>query len=1641
MSLSQTTQTFVGLTNENEFFSHHYLAEVFQGNIKEKLSEWEKAENENPENRSPLKKLSACSQDWFAKRGQAETKVGDVNLLENFRLRNENLLNALGWNCASAAAGEIEMQAGVPIPHWQALKNSSGDWTTLILPAYNPGQENEEPLNHQLSSVHYNGMEVPPAVHGKSWADLISDVVFGADHAPRFVLLIGQNEWILADRFKWPNNRLLRFDWTEILDRRESHTLKAVSVLLHRESLAPESGDSLLESLDENAHKHAYGVSEDLKYALREGIELLGNEAVRQLKQQAIEAKTGFYSGVSQDQLTLECLRLVYRLLFMFYIEARPELGYVPIQNSDVYLKGYSLESLRDLELVALNDETSRNGLYFDKTLRNLFTLVANGCGQLGELQLGTGATRNAFELAALDSRLFDKEATPNLNKVHFPNVVWQKVIEMMSLSKSRGRFQRRGRISYQLLSINQLGAVYEALLSFRGFFAKEDLYEVKSAGGSATDKLDSAWFVPSSGIQEYEAEELVQDRNEDGYLQNRVYPKDSFVYRLAGRDREKSASYYTPQVLTQCLVKYALQERIDGMPADELLKLTICEPAMGSAAFLNEAVNQLAETYLQRKQRELARRIPHENYSRELQKVRMFIADRNVYGVDLNPVAVELAEVSLWLNAIYAETEPDKNGMPRPAHVPWFGYQLFCGNSLIGARREVYRVEQLRRGTTEVWYKFAPRRLDPQNPQRQPDEIYHFLLPDPGMASYSDSVAKSLYRDDFLRIKEWKNDLMQPLQNHEIKRLLQLSQKIDDLWQEHLNLLKIDHELTEDQICVWPDIAIPEYRTSRSEKEKVRRHGLLSEDGDIATPYRRLKLVMDYWCALWFWPLRKSKELPERSMWWMEIGVLLEDNVIEVKVQSEMDFTEDAHSELPTAEDFSGAQATLPGTDPQKTFGEVAQEIEAHELLDRSGQLRISKIRKTFPRLKIIESLASRSRFHHWELAFADIFAECGGFDFVLGNPPWIKVEWQESGILGERHPLLAIRKFSATELARKREEAFRKFAGLENDWRNELEDAEATQCFLNATQNYPLLDGMKANLYKCFIPLGWKLSGKEGVAGFLHPEGVYDDPNGGKFREEIYPRLRKHFQFQNEFKLFTGTNDHGRLRFSLNIYGKKQSPKFDHIANLFAPATVDTSYAHDGSGIVGGIKNEKDQWNTAGHRHRIVPVGEAELEVFAQLYDNPGTPAIQARLPALHSGTLNSVLKKLANCPKRLADLGADYYSTQHWNEKNSQDDGTIYRDTEFVETPEEWVLSGPHFFVANPFSKTPRKICTVNSHYDSLDLEIIPDDYLPRSNYRPMADREEYHRRTPRVSWKEDGDILPKRVDQFYRYVQRRRIGTASERTLSSILAPKNVSHINTVLSLTFRNNLHLINFTGITHSTLMDAFVKSTGQGDLYEDTLSRLPYFENSILVSRTLSLNCLTTHYGELWSEVFSPEFRKVGWSQPENVRLPQAFWQNLSPEWQRDSALRTDYARRMALVEIDVLVAQELGLSLEELLLIYRVQFPVLRQYEKDTWYDIHGRVIFTSKKGSGSLPRTAGRNAPTGTLQFADGTASVTPLAWEAVKNIANGATLTFEIEDDTQPKGPHQRQVSFTAPFECADREDDYRIAWEFFENNGK
>jgi hypothetical protein len=431
-----------------------------------------------------------------------------------------------------------------------------------------------------------------------------------------------------------------------------------------------------------------------------------------------------------------------------------------------------------------------------------------------------------------------------------------------------------------------------------------------------------------------------------------------------------------------------------------------------------------------------------------------------------------------------------------------------------------------------------------------------------------------------------------------------------------------------------------------------------------------------------------------------------------------------------------------------------------------------------------------------------------------------------------------------------------------------------------------------------------------------------------------------------------------------------------------------------------------------------------------------------------------LNSVLAKLAAWPRRLADLGDDYLSTEMWHETMQQKDGTITRrppgDNAFPATPQDWVLSGPHFFVANPFNKTPRKVCTANGHYDVIDLESLPADYLPRSNYRPMADKAEYLRRTPRVAWVETGEAVARPVTEYYRLCFRGMLPVSGERTLTSCLIPPMTAHINGAQSNAFRTVDALLTSTAMTMSLMADFYIKSLGRTNLHA-SWTTLPCLDaGPAQVARVIALNCLTSHYAPLWEKVYTLEFAEQQWSQPTNPRLPKDFWNNLTGTWTRHCALRSDYARRMALVEIDVLVAQALGLTLDELLLIYRVQFPVMQGYERDTWYDIYGRIVFTNSKGlvGVGLPRKGGTKTLRTRIQSPDGKSHEGNFGWEdlwdyaatpegGTPKVPDGTLITQRVTDDTLPVGPRTAERRYVAPFARANREEDYRIAWTFFE----
>lgn len=242
----------------------------------------------------------------------------------------------------------------------------------------------------------------------------------------------------------------------------------------------------------------------------------------------------------------------------------------------------------------------------------------------------------------------------------------------------------------------------------------------------------------------------------------------------------------------------------------------------------------------------------------------------------------------------------------------------------------------------------------------------------------------------------------------------------------------------------------------------------------------------------------------------------------------------------------------------------------------------------------------------------------------------------------------------------------------------------------------------------------------------------------------------------------------------------------------------------------------------------------------------------------------------------------------------------------------------------------------------------------------------------------------------------------IGPVGERTLQPALVPAGVTHVHAVNSYAFRKTAELCTVAAVWSSLVLDFLVKTTGADHFQPNMARQLPVPDNHLteLAVRVLVLNCLTSHYSSLWSEAFKKTFRNDSWAKLDPRLVPTKF-KDLTPEWVRDTPLRTEYSRRQALVEFDVLVAMAFGLTLRELKLIYRSQFYVMRDYESDTWYDRRGRIVFTNNDRG--LPRVGlPRNAKKG---------DNTP-GWNDVKDMKSG-TVSQTILDDTQPGGPKGAQ----------------------------
>lgn len=1441
---------------------------------------------------------------------------------------------------------------------------------------------------------------------------------------PRYILMSSGNMVFFMDADKWERGAYLRFDIERLLVETTQSAMRNYFALFYllvsREALAAIGDTPLMQQLEEESYKNAYAVTQDLKRGVVAAVEALANEAIWYIKHtpdnkfhDQDETDDNFETMMRDD-----CLVFIYRLLFIFYAESRPDLDILPI-NDQTYQRGYSLEMLRDLEQVNLITAEELNGYFFDHSIKRLFALILRG---YNEDRVDVSSMTASFRVRHIDSPLFSDTKLKVLVGVKFRNVVWQSIVCQLSLSqKQKGK--PRGRISYANLGINQLGSVYENLLAYRGFYAEEDYIEVHPKGD-----LVETYLQPRSRRDVFEEDEILKD--EEGH--DIIHPRGKFIYRLNGRDRKKSASFYTPEVLTKSTVKYTLKPIVEKLErgeikASDLLQMKILEPAMGAAAFQNEVINQLAVLYLQFRKQEVGETIDPLQYPNELQKVKAFIATSNVYGVDLNATAIELGKLSLWLNVMHKDME-----------VPFFSNRLAEGNAVIGAWLKVYKKSDVmrtivgQRAYDKKWWETPTHRIhfSDSRLERHYTEVYHFLLPVQDMLGILNAKLPTFSNEEEQKLKEKKKAManirkswLKGISGEEYKQLERISRKIDVLLKKYVEFQMGVAEYANNGYAVWKYAGkrtLPFETNAQREEFDDQRYRKNS-------PYMKLKAVMDYWCALFFWEYKDLADLPTRQDYWDDI-----ERVLDVDMKEASPKVRFSNAGKTGEEDlFLPKQGRIDFDAEEEKSAAKVQSLEYY--IAEMGNKQTNKLPLegvySERRFDIVKELAKRYHFFHPMLEFLEVFWLRDGFDIICGNPPWEKWSYEQQEVIGEKYPEVLIREDSATDVEHALEIYFQN-ATIKSMCMMEQVEATCSATFMNSFACYPLLVGQQADLYKNVLTNCFDLLSEKGYLGMLHPESVYDDAKGQPLRKVMYRRLQYHFQYQNALNLFPIAH---RRKYSANIYtGLKDEISFDSISNLFHPKTVDDCYMHNGQGICEGIKGKDGKWNLAGHKNRIVHYNAKYIKLLSDTFEDGRYPDC-AKLVSVHNNEMLGILDKISNYERKVSSVRNKI--TVCFDETGAPKEGLIKDVRSHTCYPSmencEMIYNAPQFYVSNPVYQTPKEVSLKKGDFNIVDLEKISDEYIQRTKYLPLVGN--YRSLSTFnafvIGQDEHGNDIYDSLLDHYKVGFRKMVNLSGERSLICAVLPRRTAHIHGVISISFLDRNYTVDMAALCSSIVMDFYWKTIATQNITESRLATFPFgikkkFK-SAMYSRTLMLNCLNKYYDDLWSGCWCESFRTDSWSL-EDARLKP--FSELTPSWNHDTPLRNHFERRQALVEIDVLAAMSFGLSLEDLEFIYDIQFPVLRQNEDDTWYDQKGNVVYSvslCKKGVG-----------------------VDRATWNTIRgeqlsdNIYQGATSSYihtvPVEKSELYGG---EQVTYYAPYTRCDRIADYQRAWTFFEERFK
>ncbi|MFW6197000.1 MAG: DNA methyltransferase, partial [Thermoplasmatota archaeon] len=463
------------------------------------------------------------------------------------------------------------------------------------------------------------GRKENPAVQTKTYLRL-TDTKWG-------ILTNGKKWRLYCKESGYSSNVYLEFDLFNILQHDKLAHFKYFYAFFSHDAFRKDGGKSFLDEVYEENVKFAREVEDDLEKNVYEALAILA-EGFLEYNKNDLDVD-------DLEEIHDSSLILLYRMLFLFYAESKGLIEFNYDRNSILKIREEIREDLENDEKYApLHDDYWRR-------LKETFDIVNYGSEEvLGE-----------EGVPPYNGGLFDSEKHSFLDENRIGNNYLMRAVDRLAARKENGDMQW---VDYETLQIRHLGSIYEKLLEYKLDLAEDDL------------TVDDGEYVEAG-----ESDEVVVEEDE-------VYLKTD------KGERKATGSYYTPDYIVEYIVENTVGELIDEKveeakengesEAKAILELNVLDPAMGSGHFLVGAVEYMAEELVQAVNRDIENDV-WDGEEIDQDEAKREIVSHCIYGVDVNPLAVELAKLSLWLTTL-------SEGKP----LNFLDHRLKCGNSLVGS-------------------------------------------------------------------------------------------------------------------------------------------------------------------------------------------------------------------------------------------------------------------------------------------------------------------------------------------------------------------------------------------------------------------------------------------------------------------------------------------------------------------------------------------------------------------------------------------------------------------------------------------------------------------------------------------------------------------------------------------------------------------------------------------------------------------------------------------------------------------------------------------------------------------------------------------------------------------------------------------